>query len=68
MGHGNEPPHPGEKGVAFDNTVIYIEPYMCIRSCSSIFHGPKAPSGPLHYPGVAIALRHIALGRTPLDK
>jgi len=37
-----------------------------------IHHGAKAPSGPapLHYRGFKIthSLRHIILGRTPLDE
>jgi hypothetical protein len=43
-------------------------PYYYYVLC--VFHGATAPSGPgpPHYRGFTITLRHITLGRTPLDE
>jgi hypothetical protein len=55
----------------FKNLQLLIrEPfhYRCYTKFSS--HGATAPSGPgpPHYRGFTITLRHITLGRTPLDE
>jgi len=49
-------------------TYIYIYIYICV--CVCIVPGSKTPSGPVpyHYRGFTITLRHIELGRTPLDE
>ena len=43
--------------------------YTKFHSQSPIIHGATAPSGsgPPHYRGLAITLRHTTLDRTPLD-
>ena len=61
VGHGNDPPphRTGEKGVGFDNTIIYRESYKCICSCSSISHCATTASGPgpPHYRQFAITVK-----------
>jgi hypothetical protein len=73
MGHGNEPPPTPRQGKRWwvSTTLSFTENLTCsFVVAQAFFRVAAAPSGPgpPHYRGFAITLRHIALGRTPLDK
>ena len=55
---------------AFKEAALWISRQEVLSFYDFFFHGATAPSGPgrAHYRGFTITLRHITLGRNPLDE